>query len=157
MLRFAEHAQAVANAQAWIAAWLRRESGPQYRDAQRLIRHGVTPRRILEELGALWLYASRNPRRLPDDIRLNSAMARCVMHLAPREVKRDYGGGVRSYRTTGRKEREAIGLELREALCMLLETITNPERIALARKADAAYRLAAFSYPLNLVIPNGPH
>src|SRR5689334_21687016 len=56
---------------AWLDALLRSASGgrPMVNalELARLARHGVTGRRILEEVAAVWMLAHRRPIRLPDD------------------------------------------------------------------------------------------
>ncbi len=55
------------------------------REIQRLEQSGkVTPKMILVDLAALWLYLHWQPRRLPDDPQcLTFALAVCVLRLAP--------------------------------------------------------------------------
>jgi hypothetical protein len=83
---------------------------PAARHARRLFLAGITGKRIVETCAALWLYSDRNPRTLPDDVRLDYAMAVAVLHLAPTRTNwRDENGKYREMRfavpsATERKE-----------------------------------------------------
>jgi hypothetical protein len=62
----------------------------------RLHRAGIQPREILAAVSAVFVYAQHNPHRLPDDARLDFAMAHAAMQLSPRALKTTGSGKTRA-------------------------------------------------------------
>jgi len=86
--------------------------------ALRLSVSGVTPRELLERVGAVFLLARDDPRQLPDDARLDFALARAVLYARPLrrlQTRKGYSVSVRPTATTCRK----LGQFLRSRLAML--------------------------------------
>ena len=94
----------------WLhAAALGKPRTPAIRELQRLEVAGVTPRRILEELAAVWLYSERYPSRLKDDDQLTYALGASILYLAPRDAVTAYSNpdlkkGYRKVRGVDRRE-----------------------------------------------------
>src|SRR5262249_14795232 len=87
-----------ARALAWVEAWLARAKAgdtttPGFAQVARITAHGVTALQVLHACAAVWAYAQRNPRALPDDERLTFALASAVFLLAPRPLTRKYTYG----------------------------------------------------------------
>lgn len=95
------------------------------RSAHWMSAHGVSSLAILTEAGGLWLFASDNPRALPDDARLTYALAHVVMRLAPREATGVCPSGRATFRRFGGNAKRELGDFLREALCPLFCNLTN--------------------------------
>jgi hypothetical protein len=78
----------------------------------------VSPTEILVASSALWLYSHRNPTLLVDDERLDYAIGRAVLHLAPREshMVGTPRGTERRYSRIAGKTRGTVGRMLRDTL-----------------------------------------
>jgi hypothetical protein len=57
-----------------------------WRELTRLRSEGVTPDEALETIVGVWLLSLFEPEKLPDDTRLDYAIAQAVFHLRPLEV-----------------------------------------------------------------------
>jgi hypothetical protein len=133
----------------WIAGWLRAaalgdKSRPGYVHVARLARYDVQPLDVLAEVCAVWLFAMRNPRTLPDDERTTFALAVAMLFLAPRERTATYSyakGERRVYKDAGHTDRAAIGNALRLTLAPLL---VNVVRAIEEREQQQRERAAAF-------------
>jgi hypothetical protein len=101
---------------------------------QHLHSHGITGLDLLKAASAVWAYAARQPKRLPDDVRLNYAMALACLRLAPRERRPMRGRaqgdtlGKRSehsYCRHGGKARREIGAQLRSKLAAFFVNLND--------------------------------
>jgi hypothetical protein len=125
-----EH-EGVKSAVQWFQRWLdaaqRGEDVPGGRDFARLGAHGVSPLSILVEASALFLYSRWNPRKLPDDTRLDFAAGLRVLSLVPREKRFGFlNGKPRHYcRSIGKVARREVGRRIRLNLAPLLVNIAE--------------------------------
>jgi hypothetical protein len=111
-----------------IAQWRHDPLRPAQGEMARLTRHGVDAPRLLAEWIALYMYSRRNPSALPEDVRLNFALANKTLRLAPREVARtmrppSMAYAKRIYRMPTRAEREALGTYIRFHYVMYLAEV----------------------------------
>jgi hypothetical protein len=90
----------VKAAAAYLEDWMRRGAGgdssiPGAKDDwQRLLASGVTSMQVLKELCAVFLLSRTSPSGLPDDQRLDFAMSRAVLGLAPARTRISRSGKV---------------------------------------------------------------
>lgn len=98
----------------------------------RLHNHDISSLDILIEVSAVWLYSERNPSQLPDDIRLDYAMARNAARLAGFHRKA-YGTNVSQLHPRG-TELRAAGDRIRQLLSRFFVNLVA----ALKAKADQA-------------------
>jgi hypothetical protein len=146
---YPDHA-GVREACAWIRAWLDASIAgdsrqPGYIHAARLHRWQIEPRDILAEVCALWVYAMRYPRTLPDDERLTFALAVAMLFRAPRDYIKSYSypsGERRKYRESGYADRLAVGTHLRMHLAPLFCNVAQAIEQQQQQERDArdAYR-----------------
>lgn len=155
----AEHA-GLRTATGWVAEWMQQstfgdKAQPGYQHMRRLSDHGVTPLDVLIECSAVWLYAMRNPRTLPDDARLTFALAVAVIGLAPLECVRGYRhptGMVPFYRRARSRVRQAIGEHLRSHLARLFVNVVRGVEQQEQQVREAS---ASMSLPFAVAVPSG--
>ena len=109
-----------------IAKWLAEARG----EVARLAKHRIAPARILAEWIALYTYARRNPRELPDDGRLNFALANKTLRLAPRKLLRtlrppSMAHPKRVYGMASRAERADLGATIRFRFVVYLASVAT--------------------------------
>lgn len=119
-------AEAVALLDDWKAKGAEGTPGtPAPYSAHWLAVHAVDSVAILIELAALWFWAADNPRSLPDDRRLSSALAHVTMRLAPVERRTSVrSGATRSIHWGGPAKRE-LGMFLRDTFAPFFVNVTN--------------------------------
>ncbi len=129
---------AITAAETFIADWLKQVSTKEAIAGNsvfaRLHHHCVPPRRILEEMCAVWLYSDRHPHALVDDERLTFALARCAARLAGWHRK-TYASGSASVRPKGEDVR-AAGERIRATLSRFFLNL-NQTLKAMADDRDA--------------------
>jgi hypothetical protein len=110
----------------WLDRWLHQasvgEAVPGQREIARLAEHRVTPKAILSEACAVFLFSRWAARRLPDDDRLTFALGTAVLSLMPREKRYGYSQGKPFYRCVPLRKvaRREIGCRIRNVLLPLL-------------------------------------
>jgi hypothetical protein len=153
-LREFSHHPGLAIALAFIGDWIERAERrardvPGGAQLARLSGRGVTALEIVTECAAVWSLAEKHPGLLPDDERLNFALANAVFHLAPRDHKRRvlYGGRVEfSYTRIPKADRRSAGAFIREHLSQFLHNVANaPKQAAVAAEAARQALLAPFT------------
>lgn len=116
-------------AERFLSAWLeqaaRGDAVPGQRDIARLAAQGITPRAILREAVAVYLFARARPSVLPDDARLTFCLGSRVCLLAP--LERRFGmlkGKGRHYsRGIPKTTRREVGERLRQAFAPLFVNV----------------------------------
>jgi hypothetical protein len=116
------------------------------RHLTRLYDAAVKPEAVLTEAAALWLWSSRNPALLPDDIRLEFAIGAAVLRLAPLERTVSWRSG-RSYSVSAKTgDRRDLGHLIRNQLGPLLHNLT----LTIHREEEQRRSMAqALALPLN--------
>ena len=109
----------------------------------RIHQHGVSAVDVLVASATLWLYSHRNPTALVDDERLDYAIGRAVLHLAPREshVARTPRGRERRYKRIAGTTRGAVGRFLRENLGVMWIRMCDSLDAAESRREEARQTL----------------
>lgn len=150
------------NALALVDKWMQRAARGDsdvigQRELARLARHGVTAERVLAEAAAIFTYSRRNTHRLPDDQRLDFALANNLLRLAPREERSRYtfrGYVCRRYVSAPKDERQKIGQAIRETLGLyLLNVSTALDERARARAIARLSLVAPFPPTTDKTIP----
>lgn len=134
----------------WLDGWISDstlgKSVPGGNSLRRLNDHGVTGRRCLESVIALWLYAYRRPGTIPHDVRLDFALALSVLRLAPEEKKVHWMNGEMKQhgKHIGFRARNDVGVYIRQTLYILAKNMVesinkeadkeNDLKIALAKE-----------------------
>lgn len=95
------------------------------RHFQRLTEAGVKPERVLEEVGAVWLWSDRHPGLLPDDIRLDFATAAAVLRLAPLDRTSSWRTGKAYSVAPHTGDRRDLGKLIRSQLGVLLRNFVH--------------------------------
>jgi hypothetical protein len=115
---------------------------------QRLAAAGVKPLSILTESCALFLLSRWDPRKLPDDARLDFALGIRVLTLIPREKRYGSLKGKPRYfsRSIGKVARREVGRRVRLNLAALL---CNVAEAIDADREQQQKDLAALSKPFN--------
>lgn len=147
-----EHPGVVAALQ-WIDDWmesyvssdpkLRKMDPPGIDLMRRLKAYGVTPLDVLTTVASLWLYATRYPSKLPDDMRLTYAIGIAVHKLAPAEKKQDWRTGkTRSVLRRGPVVR-GVGMRFRDTVGALLINIATSINTRVNAKEKLKLSMAA--------------
>jgi hypothetical protein len=93
----------------------------------RLHQAEVSPRAVIEESAALWLYSFRRPASVPDDERLTYALGIAVLSLMPRPAGSMWVGNhvQKRYQRHPGKSRQLIGTWVRNGFGVLLIRMTD--------------------------------
>jgi hypothetical protein len=158
----AEHPATVAAAawlQQWLdSAWSDGRTTPAARPMQHLHSHGITGLDLLKAASAVWVYAARQPKRLPHDTRLDYALALACLRLAPREQRPAHYAGPSSilrkrtghgYRRHTGKARREIGEQLRQKLAAFFVNLNEALNQREQERRDA---LAALRTPFTAAL-----
>lgn len=78
----------------WLLPVGRPNASPGELLRARLRGHGIAPAEVIRRGAAVWLYARRNPERLPSDLRLTFALAHGVWKLIPARERKGAVGPV---------------------------------------------------------------
>ena len=109
----------------WFDKLLKNVSAGQHvaakRELKQLVYAGIGGRECLEAVLSVWLYSHRRPSRLPDDIRLDFAIAAAVLGLATREKVKVHKKGKETYyyRRSPHSTLRGLGKLIRESLAIL--------------------------------------
>lgn len=110
---------AVSAALSLLKQWTERACGgggqPAARAFQRFYDYGVPLLTVLKTAAAVWLFSYRYPHILPNDVRLDRAVAIACIRLVPRD-KQVTLRGIRKYRKHDAASRRELGTEMREYL-----------------------------------------
>ena len=115
----------------WLDGWISDSTlgkpVPGGNSLRRLNDHGVTGRRCLEAVIALWLYAYRRPGTIPHDVRLDFALALSVLRLAPEEKKVHWMNGEMKQhgKHIGYRIRKDVGIYIRQTLYILTKNMVE--------------------------------
>jgi len=115
----------------WLDGWISDSTlgkpVPGGNSLRRLNDHGVTGRRCLEAVIALWLYAYRRPGTIPHDVRLDFALALSVLRLAPEEKKIHWMNGEMKQhgKHIGYRVRKDVGVHIRQTLYILAKNMVE--------------------------------
>ena len=111
----------------FIQSWLDRASSGQpcvmAREIARLARADVSALDILLEASAIFLFSQRNPKSLPDDVRLSYQIGIAILRLAE-QFTYTTSNGTKAHRKPSGTDRKAIGKYLRESLGLFLFNVT---------------------------------
>lgn len=127
----------------WLDGWINDSTlgkpAPGGKSLRRLSDHGVTGRRCLEAVVALWLYAYRRPGSIPHDVRLDFALALSMLRLAPEEKKVYWKDGEAKQhgKHIGYRLRRDVGIYIRQTLYILVKNMVG----AINKDADKENKL----------------
>lgn len=128
----------------WTDRACHSEGQPAARALQRFHDYGVPLDIVLKTAMAVWIYSWRNPHSLPDDIRLDRAMAIACLRLVPRDKQKTLTGQ-RSYRRHDSASRRELGTEIRQHLSPFFASVS----IALEKQSKAKQQaFSALRLPL---------
>ena len=127
----------------WLDGWISDSTlgkhVPGGNSLRRLNDHGITGRRCLEAVIALWLYAYRRPGTIPHDIRLDFALALALLRLAPEERRVHWiNGEMKQHgKHIGYRVRRDVGVYIRQTLYILSKNMVE----SINREADRQDKL----------------
>jgi hypothetical protein len=128
----------------WFETWISDSTlgkpVPGGTSLRRLHDHGgVTGRRCLEAVMALWLFAYRRPGSVPHDARLDFALALAILRLAPEEKRTSWRSGeAKEYgRHIGHRVRKEVGVHIRQTLYTFAKNMVE----AINKEADRENQL----------------
>lgn len=129
----------------WISDSTLGKPVPGGNSLRRLNDQGVTGRRALEAVMALWLYAYRRPGAIPQDVRLDFALALSLLRLAPEEKKVYWKDGEAKQhgKHIGFRARKAVGVHIRQTLYILAKNMVEAINKEADRENDLKLTLAA--------------
>lgn len=129
-----EHPGVLAALQ-WIDDWmesyvssdprLRKQDPPGIDLMRRMKAYGVTPLDVLTTVASLWLYSTRRPSKLPDDIRLTYAIGIALHKLVPAEKLTDWRTGKTRHASRKTPVVRGVGLRIRDTVGALLINIAT--------------------------------
>lgn len=133
----------------WLGGWISDSTlgkpVPGGNSLRRLNDHGVTGRRCLEAVIALWLFAYRRPGSIPHDVRLDFALALSLLRLAPEEKKVYWKNGEAKQhgKHIGYRARRDVGVHIRQTLYILAKNMVEAINKQADRENDLKITLAA--------------
>ena len=111
----------------FIQSWLDRSSSNQpcvmASEIARLARADVSALDLLLEASAIFLFSQRNPKSLPDDVRLSYQIGIAILRLAE-QFTYTASNGNKAHRKPSGTDRKAIGKYLRESIGLFHFNVT---------------------------------